>query len=417
MSHGKMPLVLSLVLILCGLFNSISCEKQQTSPKTITPVSFKRIAALSQKMEANYKAFAQELFKTLLIEDPRKNMIFSPVSISISLATLSLGLRSATRTNAIDVLDVALKNLAVMLMAQAPTALLEIVHELVNRTAKHQDILIDRTEMNQMFLKEIDRYIKMDIQMIDFKDKEKTKKAINQFVADKIDKKAKNLITHLDPQTLLCLVNYIFFKGILERAFQTNLTKKEDFFVNEKTIVQVDMMRKTERMIYSRSEELLATMVKIPCKENASIILVLPDTGKFNFALKEMAAKRARLQKTNDFRLVHLVVPKIKDNLQDRFKHLLPKIGINDIFTTKAVTWNTTGTSTILEAVHHAVIEVKEDGLTKNAAKDKDFWKVPVDKKEVPVVVKFDRPFFLFVEDEITRRDLFVAKVFNPKTE
>lgn len=72
--------------------------------------------------------------------------------------------------------------------------------------------------------------------------------------------------------------------------------------MNEKTIVQVDMMRKTERMIYSRSEELLATMVKMPCKENASIILVLPDTGKFDFALKEMAAKRARLQKTNDFR-------------------------------------------------------------------------------------------------------------------
>uniref|UniRef100_A0A8D1W1Z9 Uteroferrin associated basic protein-2 n=1 Tax=Sus scrofa TaxID=9823 RepID=A0A8D1W1Z9_PIG len=420
MSHGKMPLVLSLVLILCGLFNSISCEKQQTSPKTITPVSFKRIAALSQKMEANYKAFAQELFKTLLIEDPRKNMIFSPVSISISLATLSLGLRSATRTKAIDVLERDLRNLRVWDKHQALQHLVEMLHELEKKKQlKHKDIFfIDRNKkMNQMFLKEIDRVYKVDIQMIDFKDKEKTKKAINQFVADKIDKKAKNLITHLDPQTLLCLVNYIFFKGILERAFQTNLTKKEDFFVNEKTIVQVDMMRKTERMIYSRSEELLATMVKMPCKENASIILVLPDTGKFDFALKEMAAKRARLQKTNDFRLVHLVVPKIKITSKIDLKHLLPKIGINDIFTTKAVTWNTTKTSTILEAVHHAVIEVKEDGLTKNAAKDKDFWKVPVDKKEVPVVVKFDRPFFLFVEDEITRRDLFVAKVFNPKTE
>nr|P46202.1 RecName: Full=Uteroferrin-associated basic protein 2; Short=UABP-2; Flags: Precursor [Sus scrofa]CAA44663.1 uteroferrin associated basic protein-2 [Sus scrofa] len=420
MSHGKMPLVLSLVLILCGLFNSISCEKQQTSPKTITPVSFKRIAALSQKMEANYKAFAQELFKTLLIEDPRKNMIFSPVSISISLATLSLGLRSATRTNAIDVLERDLRNLRVWDKHQALQHLVEMLHELEKKKQlKHKDIFfIDRNKkMNQMFLKEIDRVYKVDIQMIDFKDKEKTKKAINQFVADKIDKKAKNLITHLDPQTLLCLVNYVFFKGILERAFQTNLTKKEDFFVNEKTIVQVDMMRKTERMIYSRSEELLATMVKMPCKENASIILVLPDTGKFDFALKEMAAKRARLQKTNELQIGALSCAQDQDHLQDRFKHLLPKIGINDIFTTKAVTWNTTRTSTILEAVHHAVIEVKEDGLTKNAAKDKDFWKVPVDKKEVPVVVKFDRPFFLFVEDEITRRDLFVAKVFNPKTE
>lgn len=216
MSHGKMPLVLSLVLILCGLFNSISCEKQQTSPKTITPVSFKRIAALSQKMEANYKAFAQELFKTLLIEDPRKNMIFSPVSISISLATLSLGLRSATRTNAIDVLERDLRNLRVWDKHQALQHLVEMLHELEKKKQlKHKDIFfIDRNKkMNQMFLKEIDRVYKVDIQMIDFKDKEKTKKAINQFVADKIDKKAKNLITHLDPQTLLCLVNYVFFKG------------------------------------------------------------------------------------------------------------------------------------------------------------------------------------------------------------
>lgn len=46
---------------------------------------------------------------------------------------------------------------------------------------------------------------------------------------------------------------------------------------------------------------------------------------------------------------MHLVVPKIKITSKIDLKHLLPKIGINDIFTTKAVTWNTTKTSTILE--------------------------------------------------------------------
>lgn len=67
--------------------------------------------------------------------------------------------------------------------------------------------------------------------------------------------------------------------------------------------------------------------------------------------------------------------------------------------------------------MHQAEIEVSEHGLITDAAKDADVWKVPVDTKEVPVVVKFNRPFLLFVEDQMTQRDLFVGKVLNPKTE
>uniref|UniRef100_A0A8C3X884 Serpin domain-containing protein n=1 Tax=Catagonus wagneri TaxID=51154 RepID=A0A8C3X884_9CETA len=392
MSHGKMPLVLSLVFILCGLFNSIFCEKQQTSPDTITPVLLNRLAALSQNTEADYEAFAQELFKALLIDGPRKNIIFSPVSISITLATLALGIRSTTRTNPTDVLERDLRKLRVLDKQQALQYLAQMLPELEKKKQlKHKDIFfIDRNQkIDQMFQEEIARTYKVDIQMTDFKDKETTKKAINQFSINRYP------------------------------------LMKEDFFVNEETKVQVDMMRKTERMIYSRSEELLATMVKMPCKENASIILVLPDAGKFDFTLKEMAAKRARLQKASDFRLMHLVLPKIEISSKIELKHL-PEIDLEDIFTPETATWNTTkkAASSILEvktclpqAVLYAAIEVKEDGLTEDTAKDKDFWKVPVDKKEVPMVVKFDRPFILFVVDEITQRDLFVAKVFNPQTE
>ena len=43
--------------------------------------------------------------------------------------------------------------------------------------------------------------------------------------------------------------------------------------------------------------------------------------------------------------------------------------------------------------------------------------KVPMNTKEVPVVVKVNRPFLLFVEDEKTQRDLFVGKVLNPQVE
>ena len=86
MSHGRMNLALSLVFILCGLFNSIFCEKQQHSQKHMNLVLLKKISALSQKMEAHPKDFAQELFKALIIEDPRKNIIFSPMAMTTTLA-------------------------------------------------------------------------------------------------------------------------------------------------------------------------------------------------------------------------------------------------------------------------------------------------------------------------------------------
>lgn len=90
--------------------------------------------------------------------------------------------------------------------------------------------------------------------------------------------------------------------GIWEMAFHTDLMYKENFFVDEHTTVQVDMMWKTEQMIYSRSEKLFATMVKIPYIGNMSIVLMLPDVGKPDSAIKDMIVQKATLLKSSDMR-------------------------------------------------------------------------------------------------------------------
>uniref|UniRef100_A0A8C2R1Z5 Serpin family A member 12 n=1 Tax=Capra hircus TaxID=9925 RepID=A0A8C2R1Z5_CAPHI len=331
MSHRRMQLALSLVFILCGLFNSIFSEKQQHSQQHANLVLLKKISAFSQKVEAHPKAFAQELFKALIAEDPKKNIIFSPVAMTITLATLSLGIKSTMSTNHPEDLELELK------LLDAHKCLHHLLHlgrELVKqKQLKHQEILFLNSKMmaNQMLLHQISKLQKMDIQMIDFSDTEKAKKAISHHVAEKTHTKITDLITDLNPETILCLVNHIFFKGILKRAFQPNLTQKEDFFLNDKTKVQVDMMRKTEQMLYSRSEELFATMVKMPFKGNVSLILMLPDAGHFDNALKKLTAKRAKLQKTSNFRLVHLTLPKFKITFEINFKHLLPKINLKHL--------------------------------------------------------------------------------------
>ena len=213
MSHRRMQLALSLVFILCGLFNSIFSEKQQHSQQHANLVLLKKISAFSQKMEAHPKAFAQELFKALIAEDPKKNIIFSPVAMTITLATLSLGIKSTMSTNHPEDLELELK------LLDAHKCLHHLLHlgrELVKqKQLKHQEILFLNSKMmaNQMLLHQISKLQKMDIQMIDFSDTEKAKKAISHHVAEKTHTKITDLITDLNPETILCLVNHIFFKG------------------------------------------------------------------------------------------------------------------------------------------------------------------------------------------------------------
>lgn len=89
-------------------------------------------------------------------------------------------------------------------------------------------------------------------------------------------------------------------------AFHTNFMHKEDFFVDECTTVRVDMMWKKERMIYSRSEKLFTTMVKMPFIGNMSIVLMLPDVGQPDSSVEEMVVQRATLLKSSGMRYATL---------------------------------------------------------------------------------------------------------------
>ncbi|KAK2507775.1 hypothetical protein MC885_013471 [Smutsia gigantea] len=414
----RVHFALSLALIYCGLLNSIFCKAQSTPKWDINPMRSRKMSPHLQKIEADNDTLAHKLFEALLRESPKKNIIFSPMSIATSLAKLSLENKSVVFTDLLKDLGLDLKVIRKWAGHQLFQKLRQLDKDI---ELKHGDILfVDKNrKMNSMFLRKLKDTFGMEVHMVNFQDEERTKKQINYHVAEKTQENIKELATDLDPHTLLFLVNYILFKGIWEKAFQANLTQKEDFFVDEKTIVPVDMMKKTEPMIYKRSEELSATMVKMQCKGNVSVVLVLPDVRQSDSALKEILSKRAKLIKSGDMRLVHIVMPRLKISSRINLRKLLPVLGIENLFTPKADFLGITKDHlpAILEAVHEARVEVSEEGVAVDAAAKHMDEKTVLHKAWTasPIVVKFNRPFFLFVENEKTQKELFVGKVFNPK--
>ena len=62
--------------------------------------------------------------------------------------------------------------------------------------------------------------------------------------------------------------------------FNTKLTKQADFHGDENTKVMVDMMQTEGEFEFYEDKENFTTVLRLPYKGSASMIIVLPDEGK-----------------------------------------------------------------------------------------------------------------------------------------
>lgn len=68
--------------------------------------------------------------------------------------------------------------------------------------------------------------------------------------------------------------------GEWEKPFDSSLTDKQDFHVDENTKVSVDMMMRTGRYDFYQDSDNHTSVIMLPYKGNTSMMIVLPDEGK-----------------------------------------------------------------------------------------------------------------------------------------
>lgn len=186
----------------------------QEDQQNQTPVDNLRLAASNAD-------FAFSLYKQLALRNPNENVIFSPLSISMALAFLSLGARGTTRTE-------ILKGLKFNLTDTSETEVhLGFQHLL--RSLSQPSSSLQLSMGNAMFVNEqlrlLDKF-RADAQVlyaseafpIAFWDSAAAEKLINDYVMEKTQGKIVDLVKNIDPSTVVILVNYIFFKGECPRG-------------------------------------------------------------------------------------------------------------------------------------------------------------------------------------------------------
>ncbi|XP_061215836.1 alpha-1-antiproteinase 2-like [Neopsephotus bourkii] len=367
------------------------------------------------KLVPNNADFAFQFFKEIILEVPNKNVFFSPVSISTAFAMLALGARSTTQTQILEGLSF---NLTEIQEKEIQEGFHNLIHMLNHPESKVQlnmvnaIFLTEKLKPLKKFLEDAKALYQLEAFTTDFNNPREAEKQINDYVERKTHGKITNLVKDMDPQTVMLLGSFVFFKGNWEKSFKPEHTEEREFFVDAETTVRVPMMHQTGRFDFYFDEDLSCTVVRLHYNGSATAFLVLPAKGKMKQL--EQALVKETIQEWSDHlfkRLLSLYFPKFSISGTYEITNMLNKMGIVDVFTDQADLSGISGTPDlkVSKVVHKASLDVDERGTEAAAATATEIMTM-----SLPPAIEFNHPFLMLIFDRDTNSTLFIGKIVNP---
>ena len=362
--------------------------------------------------EGNNK-FAFDMLKSLQEEDRENSIFFSPYSISTALSMLLNGASGEARKEmaaslyyeGIDLEKLNGRQLALKKSLEKGGEKVEL--SIANSLWAHLGVV-----PKESFQKALKEYYLSEFFTRDFSDKSVVGE-INGWISDKTRGMIPAMLHSISPQSIMFLINAIYFKGIWAKEFDPGLTREgifTDYKNNEK---KAQMMHQTLSVAYRETEEYQA--VKLPYGEGeAAMYIVLPREGlgvnKFLDGLTR--EKWEKIIGAMYMEKIELAVPKFKMSYGvKRLNEALVRVGMEKIFYSGSLMNIMDDPRLFVEYVDHkAVIEVDEKGTKAAAVTIISIGKAAY---EPPKTFTADRPFFFVIRDEKNGMILFMGKVLS----
>nr|XP_033792035.1 alpha-1-antiproteinase-like [Geotrypetes seraphini] len=359
--------------------------------------------------------FTFKLYQHVASDKGSSNIFISPVNIATAFAMLSLGAKAHTNIEIVETLGFNRTLLTDEEMHKSFQHLIQKLNE------PNRDLQLDTgnavfvardLKILPKFMEDVHNYYESEAFTTDFSNTAKAIKQINDYVEKKTHGNIVDVMKKIDPRNVLVLVSYIYFQGTWEKFFDRNLTRDDDFNVDENTVVRVPMMVRSGMYEIYTDAELHCTVVRLPYKGNALAFLILPDEGKLKQvedALAEATIRKweSKLRRTS----VELHVPKFSLSTKLDLKETFMKMGMTKVFSDEADLSGITGLPNlkVSEAVHKAVINVDEAGTTAAVVTINEIMPM-----SLPYLIKFNSPFLMLVCYPNTKSNLFIARIANP---
>jgi len=413
---------LALVLALSGcrtLANpgEVVTSKVQRATPTALP------AAQLRKLTAGNRAFAVKLYQQVRRQEG--NLFYSPYSISVALGMTYAGARGRTEQQMAQALSFYLPQVELHPAFNALDQTLASRGQGAKGT-KGQPFRLHIAnalwgQTGQAFLPAfldlLGRNYGAGMRLVDFKQAEAARGAINGWVSDETEKKITDLIPPgaLNAATRLVLTNAIYFNAAWQTPFRKEATRPGPFTLLTGKQITVDMMHGSVSAGYAARGDWEAVDLPYEGRQLAMTIL-LPKAGRF--ASFERALAVAQLEAVCTYLRpseVMLTMPKFKHTSSFSLSKTLVAMGMPEAFQSRADFSGMTGRRDLFisDVIHKALVDVDEEGTEAAAATAVIMMKTGMPTKQIQVTI--DRPFLFLIRDLPTGAVLFMGRVVDPK--
>ncbi|KAF8565349.1 hypothetical protein P879_11391, partial [Paragonimus westermani] len=363
--------------------------------------------------------------------DSLSNVFVSPLSIYTAIVMTMAGADGKTRTEIESTLCIPKQLLATCPHGPVGTTLQKFFKpsesvqlSLANRLFVVQPATIVE-QFKQILTKDYDASIE---QICSLPSDEAKRQHINKWTWENTEQKITELLPTgaVNADTVLALVNALYFKGIWKNQYEKEDTIRGDFNCFGGNKMDIMMMHVKARFPYEELTDWSAQAVRLPFKgTDWQMLIILPRDAsglpKVLSRLRKPGALQDLLKKPFHETELDLFLPKFKLSQCEPVdaKALLKQCGINTIFDAGAADLTKLCSSAKLfvsDVFHKAILEIDEEGSTAAAATAvMGIRQCRVLTITVPVRVRVDRPFCVALICASTV-PVFIGHVTHPES-
>nr|QMW68607.1 serpin7 [Laodelphax striatellus] len=376
--------------------------------------------------EAKFDIFDWHLAKiTGLTNTEVENVVTSPISLKLVLATLFDGANSTTAEEIARAMGFDKDNREYLrksynkVLKSLRTSSPHLISDVETRIFAHHTAALKKS-----FVDVLKSNYGTDIEKVDFSEVSKAIQKMNKWAEGVTHGHIKDLISEgdADKNAVMLLLNVIFFNGLWKLPFAENETKIEQFYLNDRQYVNAAMMKAQHSLDYVESFDFNIQIVRLPYRDGTfAMYIILPRSRSgINDLIANVTPERVHtlmrgMTPTN----VELSIPKFDFSYSVGLKPVLRSLGIEQMFTTAADFSNMEENNSLYvsNVIQKAGIEINEKGSTAYASTVVEIHNKYGGSDEDKVRFNANRPFLFFIEEDKTRTVLFVGKMTNPSSD
>ncbi|XP_009883562.1 PREDICTED: ovalbumin-related protein X-like isoform X1 [Charadrius vociferus] len=383
--------------------------------------------------------FSFDVFKELKVHHANDNILYSPLSIIAALAMVYLGARGNTEYQMEKVLHFdKIAGLGGNIQTKVQKSkcgksvnihilFKELLSDITAPKANYSLHIANRLYAEKtcpilpIYLKCVKKLYRAGLEMVNFKTaSNQARQLINSWVENQTNGQIQDFLEpgSVDLDTVLVLVNAVYFKGIWKTAFKEEDTREFPFSVTKQESRPVQMMFQNGTFKVAAVPAEKMKILELPyASGQLSMLVLLPDdiSGLEQLENKISFEKLTEWTSPNvmEKKRVKVYLPRMKIEEKYNLTSVLMALGMTDLFSPSA---NLSGISSaeslkISEAMHEAYMEVNEEGTEMAGSAG-----VMGDIKHSSKFEEFraDHPFLFLIKHNPTNSILFFGKYCSP---